>query len=205
MKAIGIIGTTTSLAIIAFAIVATVPTYRFAPTFLIPLTWLPVIFGRRLNLHPLYYAMYCVGILLHTSGAMGYYQRSPLPFSFDIAVHFYFAFAATFLLHRAIASNFVLKRWQVSVSVLMFMMGFAALHEIMEYGSYLLLGEEKGMLKPKTSYSLDTARDLTNNLFGTLLALAIINVAAVVAARARTSSTREARSPAPAPAPLRSM
>jgi uncharacterized membrane protein YjdF len=51
------------------------------------------------------------------------------------------------------------------------MMGLAAMHEIMEYMSYLILGEAKGMLKPSTSYFFDTQRDLTNNLLGTLTSL----------------------------------
>jgi hypothetical protein len=43
----------------------------------------------------------------------------------------------------------------------------------MEYCSYLLLGEERGMLKPSTSYFFDTQRDLTNNLLGTITGLLI--------------------------------
>ena len=42
----------------------------------------------------------------------------------------------------------MLGKWQVRATVLLFMMGFGALHEIMEYMSYLMLGEERGMLKP---------------------------------------------------------
>ncbi|MEA2734492.1 MAG: hypothetical protein QOE14_943, partial [Humisphaera sp.] len=42
--------------------------------------------------------------------------------------------------------------------------------------SYLLLGEERGMLKPSTSYKFDTARDLTNNLLGTLTGLALVGL-----------------------------
>jgi len=62
----------------------------------------------------------------------------------------------------------------VKVTSLLFMMGFGALHEIMEYLSYLLLGEEKGMLKPSTSYFFDTQRDLTNNLLGAITALLLV-------------------------------
>jgi len=56
-------------------------------------------------------------------------------------------------------------------------MGIGALHEIMEYMSYLLLGEQRSMLKPSTSYFFDTQRDLTNNLLGALTALLIVAVA----------------------------
>jgi hypothetical protein len=47
----------------------------------------------------------------------------------------------------------------------------------MEYVTFLALGEERGMLKPSTSYFLDTQRDLTNNLLGTLTALALAGTA----------------------------
>ena len=180
MKTLTIIGAATTLAILAFAATAKIATYHTAPVFLIPLTWLPVFLRRKLNLHPVDYALFCLAILAHMSGARGYYQKSPLPFSFDIAVHFYFALAATFLLHRAIAFHFPLKRWQINVTVFLFMMGLAAMHEIYEYGSYLVLGEETGMLKPHTSYVFDTARDLTNNFLGTLLALIVISVARLI-------------------------
>ena len=50
-------------------------------------------------------------------------------------------------------------------------MGFGAIHELFEYASYLLLGEERGMLKPSTAYFFDTQRDLLNNFLGVLTAL----------------------------------
>ena len=83
----------------------------------------------------------------------------------------------TVILYFALAGHFPqLRGWQVAMTAGMFMMGFGAIHEIMEYVTYLVLGEERGMLKPSTSYFLDTQRDLTNNLFGTLTALALIAI-----------------------------
>src|SRR3954447_15564342 len=98
MKSLILIGTVTTIAILAFAITAKIATYHTAPVFLIPLTWLPFLLRRKLNLHPVHYALFCLAVLFHTSGARGYYQHSPFPFSFDIAVHFYFAFAVVFIL-----------------------------------------------------------------------------------------------------------
>jgi len=166
---------------------AKVPTYRVNPVFLLPLTWLPFWLRRRLFLMPAHYVLFAIAILIHDLGAYGFYQRSPIPFSYDILVHYYFAVAVTLSLHRALAMNFpMLRPWQVNLTSLLFMMGFGALHEIMEYMSYLLLGEEKGMLKPSTSYFFDTQRDLTNNLLGALTALAIVIV--VHRFKARTSN-----------------
>jgi uncharacterized membrane protein YjdF len=175
------------LAVVASAIVllisltAKVPTYHINFLFLIPLACAPYLLRERLHLHlhPLHYALFIIAILLHDVGAYGLYQRSPLPFSWDILVHYFFAIPVTLIMYRALAGNFPqLRRWQVAVTSLLFMMGMGALHEIMEFMSYLLLGEEKGMLKPKTSYFFDTQRDLTNNLLGTLTALLLLGLAA---------------------------
>ena len=105
-------------------------------------------------------------------GAYGFYQHSPLPFSWDILVHYYFAIPGALILHGALSHHFpMLRPWQINVTTLLFIMGIGAIHEIMEYMSYLILGEAKGMLKPTTSYFFDTQRDLTNNLLGCLTAL----------------------------------
>jgi len=166
----------TSVAIVVIAYFAKVPTYHAAPLFLLPLLWAPFFLRRPLRLRPLEYGLFVVAVIVHDLGAYGYYQQSPLPFSYDIAVHFYFAFAVAFAMHHLLEESVpVLRPWQVNLTTLLFMMGMGALHEIMEYMSYLMLGEAKGMLKPSTSYFFDTQRDLTNNLLGTLLALTIIN------------------------------
>ena len=172
-----------SAIILVIAATAVVPTYRINPIFLIPLAWLPYAIRRRLHLHPAHYALLVAAILLHDLGAYGWYQRSPLPFSWDILVHFYFAVPLTLILYRAIAQGFapLVRPWHAAVAATMFMMGFGALHEIMEYMTYLLLGEERGM--PSTSYFFDTQRDLTNNLLGTLTATALLAVARIIRGR----------------------
>src|SRR5688572_25566747 len=175
-----------SVIFLFIAATARVPTYRINPIFLIPLAWAPYWLRRRLHLHWMHYALLIVAIVLHDLGAYGWYQNSPLPFSWDILVHYYFAVPVTLILYRAIAKSFstVLRPWQAAVVALLFMMGLGAIHEIMEYMSYLLLGEERGMLK-RTSYWLDTQRDLTNNLLGTLTALALAAGARLVRGRRR--------------------
>jgi uncharacterized membrane protein YjdF len=168
------IATITSLAILALSYLASIPTYRVAPAFLLPVLWAVLAFRRKLHLHPLHYALFAVAMLLHMLGGLGYYRASPLPFSYDILLHFYFPMAIALILHRFLRHAYPLLRpWQAATLTFSMMMCLGALHEIMEYGTYLTLGEEKGMLKPKTSYFFDTQRDLTNNLLGTLTALAL--------------------------------
>ena len=163
-------------AVIAIAITARVPTYRVAPAFLIPILWAPVALRRPLHLHPLHYALFAAAVLLHNLGAYGFYQRAFYGVSFDIYVHFYFAFASAFLVERFLRWNVPVRPWVVHAMTLMFLMGSGAIHELAEYASYLMLGEERGMLKPGTSYRFDTQRDLLNNLLGTLTALLMIAV-----------------------------
>ena len=169
------IGAAASVLFLLISATAKVPTYRVNPVFLLPLLWLPYWLRHRLHLHPLHYLMFAIAVLFHDLGAYGFYQHSPFPWSFDIYVHYYFAIPITLILYRAIAMNFpMLRRWQVSLTAGLFMMGFGALHEIMEYMTYLLLGEQRSMLKPSTSYFFDTQRDLTNNLLGTSTALLLM-------------------------------
>jgi len=167
----------TSAVVVAFAVFARMPTYHAAPFFLLPVIWAIYFLRRRLNLAPIHYALVCSAILLHMSGAFGFYQHSPLPFSFDILVHYYFALVLSLAIYRMLQGNFPLRPWHATVITFFVMMGLAALHEIMEYCSYLALGEETGMLKPGSSYFFDTQRDLTNNLLGTLTALLAIFLA----------------------------
>jgi uncharacterized membrane protein YjdF len=176
-----------SIIFVIISATARVPTYRINPIFLIPLVWSPYWLRRRLHLYWAHYALLIVAFLLHDGGAYGFYQHSPLPFSWDILVHYYFAIPVTLIMHRAIATNYagVLRPWQAMLVALLFMMGLGAIHEIMEYMTYLVLGEERGMLKPSTSYFFDTQRDLTNNLLGTLTALALASVARLVRGRER--------------------
>jgi uncharacterized membrane protein YjdF len=163
-------------AILVFAATARVPTYRVAPAFLVPILWAPVLLRRALHLHPLHYALFAAAVLLHGMGAYGYYQRAVFGVSFDIYVHFYFAFAGGLLVERFLRETVPVRSWAVYGMALMFLMGAGAIHELAEYVSYLMLGEERGMLKPTTSYQFDTQRDLMNNLLGTLAALLLIVV-----------------------------
>jgi len=178
-----------SIAIPIIAFFARVPTYRVSPAFLIPLIWLVYALRRRLHIHPFHYLLFALAVLLHDLGAFGFYQTGlPQPLrrfpifglSFDIYVHFYFAFAVTFIVYSALEHSLPLRPWQVALFTLLFMMGMGGIHEVMEYASYLLLGEEKGMLKPHTSYVFDTSRDLTNNFLGCMAAQIVIAITRVL-------------------------
>ena len=165
-----------SVAAVVLAFYSKVPTYRFAPLFLIPVIWAPYFLRHRFALHPFHFLLYVIAVLLHNLGSLGWYQKSPLPFSWDILVHYYFGLVGMLLIHRALELKLPLTLWQARLGGVLCIMGMGAIHELMEYASYLVLGEKHGMLKPSTSYFFDTQRDLLNNFAGALTALAATEI-----------------------------
>jgi len=164
-----------SIAFIIIAFLARVPTYRVAPVFLIAIMWIVYSLRRRLHLHPFHFFLFGTALLLHNLGAFGFYQRSFFNLSFDIYVHFYFAFVATFIIYRVTEHYLAMRPWQTALFTILFIMGCGGLHEVMEYVSTLILGPERGMLKTN-SYIFDTNRDLTNNLLGCLSSLILYGI-----------------------------
>jgi uncharacterized membrane protein YjdF len=164
-----------SIAFVIIAIFAKLPTYRVSPFFLIPIMWAVYLLRRKLHLHPLHYFLFGTAMLLHDLGAFGFYQRSFFGLSFDIYVHYYFAFVGTFMVFRAFEYHMGLRAWQTALLTIMFIMGMGGIHEVIEYISTLMLGPERGMLKTN-SYIFDTNRDLTNNLLGCLTALVLYGI-----------------------------
>lgn len=174
LRLVGLAGT---VAVIAFALFVAKPgsTYRIAPLFLVPIVWLPYLFRGWLHLHPVHYVLFILAILLHNLGAMGWYQKSPLPMSFDIAVHFFFGVVGGFLVYRMLQQSLPLRVWILALMTVLLVLGAGAIHEEVEWFSTLLLGPEKGMLKTPAQgvYIFDTQRDMFNNLIGAILAVTI--------------------------------
>ena len=171
-----LIASLSSAIFIAFAVLARVPTYRVSPVFLIPVVWGFVVLRRRLHLHAAHFLLVALALVLHDLGAFGFYRRAPLGVSFDVYVHFYFAFAAAFVVHRFLVRALPLRGWALRAATLLCIMGFGGVHEVMEYGTYLALPREQAMLKDD-SYRYDTSRDLTSNFAGVALALVAIEIA----------------------------
>ena len=208
MRLVGLAG---SVAVIAFALFVAKPgsTYRVAPLFLVPIVWLPYLFRGWLRLHPLHYVLFIVAILLHNLGAMGWYLKGPLPFSFDILVHFYFGVVGGLLVYRMLQQSLPLRGWTLGLMTVLLVLGAGAVHEEVEWFSTLLLGPEKGMLKTPAQgvYIFDTQRDMFNDLAGSILAVAIYALyqrgRRTRPAEPSTGDLADARTEALAPAPTR--
>lgn len=173
-------------------------TYRFAPLFLIPLIWGVYLLRARLYLHPLHYLLFCIAVLLHNLGALGYYQQRFFGINYDAYVHNFFGLVGGLIIYRLLGSRVpALTRWQLRVATLMFIMGIGALHELMEWGSTLALGPEKGMLKPESVTPFDTQRDLFSNLLGVTTALLATALLERATRRGTIEGTQAARRFAP--------
>ncbi|HZN69597.1 MAG TPA: DUF2238 domain-containing protein [Tepidisphaeraceae bacterium] len=172
-----IVGAAATAGVVALAVAArSGSNYKWAPLFLIPLVWAPYLLRSWMRLHPLHYLLFVIAVLLHSLGALGFYQRGFFGVSFDVYVHFYFGLVGALLVHRFVRETTALTAWQLRVGVVLLVLGMGAIHEMVEWASTLKLGEEYGMLKTKGVYQFDTQRDMFSNLVGATLAEALYAV-----------------------------
>jgi uncharacterized membrane protein YjdF len=177
--------TTTALLIgVSLFVARAGSTYKFAFLFLVPLLWLVYFFRKPLALHPAHYTLFASFLLFHDLGVFGSYRRSFFGLQFDVYVHFYFGFVAGFIVRCAFQVRFAWKGPWLAVSVALFILGIGAVHELVECGTTIVLGKEKGMLKLDPNDPYDTQKDLMNNLLGALLSTAVSS------AMAKRSSAR---------------
>jgi hypothetical protein len=151
-------------------------TYRFSFLFLSPLLWLAYAARDRLRLRPFHLGVIASALLLHNLGVFGFYRREFWGLQFDTYVHFYFGVCGGLVVANALALSYGLQGWRLWLAVILGILGFGAVHELVEWGSTMALGPERGMLKALADDPYDTQKDLLNNLMGTLLSLAARSV-----------------------------
>lgn len=152
-------------------------TYRWSWLFLTPLVWMAYAARHRLHLGASHLALLASALLLHNLGAFGFYRREFWTLQFDTYVHFYFGMVGGFLLRAGLRGAYQLLGWRLWVAVIVGILGFGAIHELVEWASTAVLGPERGMLKSEANEPFDTQKDLANNLLGTVAALLITAVA----------------------------
>ena len=164
----------TTVALIAFGVFAAPGSnYRMAPFFLVPLVWIVFLLRGKLHLATAHFVLFAIAVLMHNLGALGYYQRHFAGLPFDAYVHFTFGLLGGLVAHRLISLTMSLRPWTERFLSVLVVMGFGALHEIMEWGSTLVLGE-KGMVKAEAAANFDTQRDMFSNLLGAIVALLLV-------------------------------
>jgi uncharacterized membrane protein YjdF len=151
-------------------------TYRLSFLFLAPPLWILYALRRRIYLHWFHFALLASALLLHNLGVFGFYRREFFGLQFDTYVHFYFGFCCAFLVSRALELGYRIVGWRLWIATILGILGFGAIHELIEWASSLALGPERGMLKVLADDPYDTQKDLLNNLLGTLLSLSFSTV-----------------------------
>src|SRR5262245_51700301 len=106
------------------------PGYRYSFAFLAPLVWLVYWLRRRLDVPPLYLALFASLLLLHDLGAFGCYTRYYLGLQFDWYVHFYGGLVGGLFVARAGARHFGLRGWRLLLVTALIVTGVGGLHEI---------------------------------------------------------------------------
>jgi uncharacterized membrane protein YjdF len=154
-------------------------TYRYSWLFLSALLWIVYALRRRLHLRAAHLALVASALLLHNLGMFGFYRRQFWTLQFDTYVHFYFGVVGGFILRAALAGCYGVRGWRLWIAVTVGILGFGAIHELIEWASTMLLGPERGMLKTLADDPYDTQKDLMNNLLGTLLALACASLVGI--------------------------
>src|SRR4051812_30315729 len=148
-------------------------TYRFAFLFLGALLWTVYGLRHQLLLEPGHYLLFASFLMLHDLGVFGFYRRHFLGLQFDVYVHFYFGFVAGLIVKRVFEERFGWSGPWLVISVGLFLLGIGTVHELVECGTTILLGKQKGMLKLDPNDPYDTQKDLLNNLLGALMAVAV--------------------------------
>jgi len=181
MKPHLLIAVATTLIMIGLSAFAAAPgsTYRYSFLFLAPMAWAIYLLRRRLLLHPVHFALLCSALLLHNLGVFGFYRREFLGLWFDTYVHFYFGFCCAFAVAHGLRFGYDLSGWRLWVAVTLGILGFGAVHELIEWASTMAMGPERGMLKTLAEDPYDTQKDLLNNLLGTWLSLTISSLSRI--------------------------
>ena len=160
------------MALVAISVFLARPgsTYRFSFLFLLPLLWGVYALRRQLVLSPLHLALFASFLLFHDLGALGLYREKIFGLQFDVYVHFYFGIVGGLIVARALRLRCGWSGCWLVVATGLFMLGVGAVHELIECGTTIWLGKEKGMLKLDPNDPYDTQKDLMNNLLGALFA-----------------------------------
>lgn len=137
--------------------------------------WLVYLARDRLELHPFHFALFGVFLFLHSFGVFGFYSMYFAGIEYDWYVHTFFGLVAGLILFR----DFTLRGPYTGVmkvaAVVALVLGFSALHELLEFAGAILLGQGEGMLLVGAGDldPWDTHKDMLNNLIGGLASMAI--------------------------------
>lgn len=173
---------------VSFAPGVTVHKYRWSFASLIPVVWIVFALRGAFHLRPLHYALFALALLFHDLGAFGGYSWYPLGLEFDWCVHFTFGLVGALMFARWLSARVGVRGWPLYLLTVLCVGGVSALHEIMEAGTSMYLGEY-GMQYVGPDNPFDSQTDMLSGVLGATVAAVAVGVAS---RRRQTSSEHRA-------------
>jgi uncharacterized membrane protein YjdF len=179
--------TTIILVALEFYSLTTDSHYKWDFVFLMILLYGLFFIRKRIDLHPLHFALAAVFLILHNLGTFGTYSYNYFGFEYDLWVHGFFGFMASLLLYRTYYLKGPYKGWFMYVAIIAVVLGFSAFHELFEYAGALAVGEGEGVLFIGAGDldEWDTQKDMLNNLIGGLLGIFLYKITRIARGKSK--------------------
>ena len=141
-------------------------------------------FYKELNLTKTIFSLIFVSLLLHNLGVFGFYNQSPLPFSYDRLTHFVGGLSLALFFINFFNKNLKTKFFFLVLFAVAASLGVGSIIEISEYIGFLFVGEGEGFfyfggtgditLKGNLDGAwVNSSTDMIYNLLGSLAGLSI--------------------------------
>jgi uncharacterized membrane protein YjdF len=150
---------------VSFAPQLTIHKYRWSIASLIPVLWIVFALRHFFFLRPLHYALFALALLFHDLGAFGGYSWNPLGLQFDWCVHFTFGLVGALMFARWLSARVGVRGGPLYLLTILCVGGASALHEIMEAGTSMYLGEY-GMQYVGPDNPFDSQTDMLSGILG---------------------------------------
>lgn len=162
---------------VSFAPQITVHKYRWSFASLIPVLWIVFALRRVFFIRPLHYALFALALLFHDLGAFGGYSWYPLGLEFDWCVHFTFGLVGALMFARWLSARVGVRGGALYLLTILSVGGVSALHEIMEAGTSMYLGEY-GMQYVGPDNPFDSQTDMLSGVLGACTAAVLLRISA---------------------------
>jgi uncharacterized membrane protein YjdF len=161
---------------VSFAPGVTVHKYRWSFASLIPVLWIVFALRGVFFIRPLHYALFALALLFHDLGAFGGYSWYPLGLEFDWCVHFTFGLVGALMFARWLDARVGVRGGALYLLAVLCVGGMSALHEIMEAGTSMYLGEY-GMQYVGPDNPFDSQTDMLSGILGATVAAVSVGIA----------------------------
>lgn len=155
----------------------TIHKYRWSFASLIPVLWAVFALRGLFFIRPLHYVLFALALLFHDLGAYGGYAWHLIGLEFDWCVHFTFGLVGALMFARWLNARVGVSGGPLYLLTVLSVGGVSALHEIMEAGTSMYLGEY-GMQYVGPDNPFDSQTDMLSGVLGAVTAAASVWVAA---------------------------